>query len=78
MGTSGTSQLIAESLGLAITHSALCPSGTTAWKNVAQRSARALLLMESRNTLSSDIISNAALRNAMVVHAACGLSLIHI
>jgi putative YjhG/YagF family dehydratase len=72
LGTAGTSQVIAESLGLAITHSALCPSGTTAWKNVAQRSARALLLMESRNTLSSDIISNAALRNAMVVHAACG------
>ena len=72
LGTAGTSQVIAESLGLAITHSALCPSGTTAWKNVAQRSARALVLMESRNTLSSDIISDAALRNAMVVHAACG------
>ena len=72
LGTAGTSQVIAESLGLAITHSALCPSGTTAWKNVAQRSARALVHMESRNTLSSDIISDAALRNAMVVHAACG------
>ena len=72
LGTAGTSQVIAESLGLAITHSALCPSGTTAWKNVAQRSARALVLMESTNTLSSDIISDAALRNAMVVHAACG------
>ena len=72
LGTAGTSQVIAESLGLAITHSALCPSGTTAWKNVAQRSARALLLMESENTLSSDIITDAALRNAMVVHAACG------
>jgi len=72
LGTAGTSQVIAESLGLAITHSALCPSGTTAWKNVAQRSARALVRMESENTLSSDIITDAALRNAMVVHAACG------
>ena len=72
LGTAGTSQVIAESLGLAITHSALCPSGTNAWKNVAKRSARALVLMESTNTLSSDIISDAALRNAMVVHAACG------
>jgi len=72
LGTAGTSQVIAESLGLAITHSALCPSGTTAWKNVARRSARALVLMEATNTLSSDIISDAALRNAMVVHAACG------
>jgi putative YjhG/YagF family dehydratase len=72
LGTAGTSQVIAESLGLAITHSALCPSGTTACKNVAQRSTRALLLMESENTLPSDIITDAALRNAMVVHAACG------
>ena len=72
LGTAGTSQVISESLGLSITHSALCPSGTDAWKNVALRSARALLMAERSGLTSNDVITDAALQNAMVVHAACG------
>ena len=72
LGTAGTSQVIAESLGLAITHSALSPSGTDAWLSVAKRSARALVHCEQNGILSADIITDAALRNAMFVHAACG------
>ena len=72
LGTAGTSQVIAEALGLAITHSALSPSGTSAWLSVAQRSARALVHCEQKGILSADIITDAALKNAMVVHAACG------
>ena len=72
LGTAGTSQVISESLGLSITHSALCPSGTDAWKNVALRSARALVMAERSALTSNDVITDAALQNAMVVHAACG------
>ena len=72
LGTAGTSQVISESLGLSLTHSALCPSGTPAWKDVAKRSARALVLAETQNINSQSVLTDAAFRNAMVVHAACG------
>ena len=72
LGTAGTSQVVAESLGLAITHGALSPSGTEAWMDIARRSARALVMSEKRGVSSSDILADAAFENAMVVHAACG------
>ncbi len=72
LGTAGTSQVVSESLGLAITHSALSPSGTPAWLDVAVRSARALIMAEKNNITSCDILTDVAFENAMVVHAACG------
>ena len=72
LGTAGTSQVVAEALGLAITHGALSPSGTEAWMDIARRSARALVMSEKRGVTSADILADAAFENAMVVHAACG------
>ena len=72
LGTAGTSQVVAEALGLAITHGALSPSGTEAWMDIARRSARALVMSEKRGVSSADILTDAAFENAMVVHAACG------
>ena len=72
LGTAGTSQVVSEALGLAITHSALSPSGTPAWYDIARRSARALVMMERRGVTSQDILTDAAFENAMAVHAACG------
>ena len=72
LGTAGTSQVIAESLGMAITHSALCPSGTKAWKNVAIRSSRAVILLEQMGATSETILTEDSFHNAMHVHAACG------
>ena len=72
LGTAGTSQVVAEALGLAITHSALAPSGTPAWFDIARRSARALVAMERKGVTSQDILVDAAFENAMAVHAACG------
>jgi putative YjhG/YagF family dehydratase len=72
LGTAGTSQVVAEALGLAITHAALSPSGTPAWLDIARRSARALVFAEKSGLASRDILTDAAFRNAMVVHAACG------
>jgi putative YjhG/YagF family dehydratase len=72
LGTAGTSQVVSEALGLAITHAALSPSGTPAWHDIARRSARALVMMEKSGVTSQDILTDAAFENAMAVHAACG------
>lgn len=81
LGTAGTSQVVSEALGLAITHSALSPSGTPAWFDIAKRSAKALIYLENRGIKSKNIITDESLNNAMVVHAAFGGStnlLLHI
>lgn len=72
LGTAGTSQVVSEALGLAITHGALAPSGTPAWLDIATRSARALVMAEKRGVTSQDILTDGAFSNAMVIHAACG------
>src|SRR5882724_3219374 len=48
LGTAATSQVVGEALGLSLTHSALAPSGQPIWLDIATRSARALLQLESR------------------------------
>ena len=81
LGTAGTSQVIAESLGLAVIHSAISPSGSPAWIDIAKRSAKALVLLEQMEINSQQILTDAAFNNAMLVHAACGGStnlLIHL
>lgn len=72
LGTAATSQVIAEALGLSLTHSALAPSGQAVWLDAAARSARAILRMTQLGIGTADILTNAAIRNAMVVHAAFG------
>ena len=74
LGTAGTSQVVSEALGMAITHSALSPSGTPAWHDIAKRSARALVMMEKSGMTSQDILTDSAFENAMAVHAAVGAS----
>jgi len=81
LGTAATSQVVAETLGLAVTHSALAPSGQPIWLDLAGRSARALIAMESQGVNTSDILTEASLHNAMTLHAAFGGStnlLLHI
>ncbi len=81
LGTAATSQVVAEALGMALPHSALAPSGQPVWREMAARSARALVALEDRKLASRDIITPAAIRNAMTVHAAFGGStnlLLHI
>jgi putative YjhG/YagF family dehydratase len=81
LGTAATSQVVAEALGIAVVHSALAPSGQPVWLDVARRSAGALLDLEAAGTVMRDVLTPAAIRNAMVVHAAFGGStnlLLHI
>lgn len=72
MGTAATSQVVAEALGLALPHSALSPSGAPIWLDMARRSARALVQLAERGTRTADLLTDDAIHNAMVVHAAVG------
>jgi len=72
MGTAASSQVVGEALGLALPHSALAPSGQPIWLDIARRSARALLALAERGITVRDVVAEASIRNAMVVHAAFG------
>ncbi|MBN1479248.1 YjhG/YagF family D-xylonate dehydratase [candidate division KSB1 bacterium] len=72
LGTAATLQLVGEALGLSLPHSALAPSGEPIWKDVAVRSAKALMHLEQQCITIKDILTPAALHNAMVTFAAFG------
>lgn len=81
LGTAATSQVVAEALGLALPHTALAPSGQPIWLDAARRSASALLRLRALHIGTRDILTQAALENAMVVYTAFGGStnlLLHI
>ncbi len=81
LGTAATAQVVAEALGMALLHSALAPSGQPIWLDMARRSAKTLLALDDRGIALGDLLSEASIRNAMVVFAAFGGStnlLIHL
>lgn len=81
LGTAATSQVVAEALGMALPHSALAPSGQPIWEEIGRQSARAAIAMEDKGIKMKDILTDKAIYNAMVVHAAFGGStnlLLHI
>lgn len=81
LGTAATAQVVAEALGMALPHSALAPSGQEIWLSGARRAATAIAQLEERGLTLADIVTDAAVQNAMAVHAAFGGStnlLLHI
>jgi putative YjhG/YagF family dehydratase len=81
LGTAATSQVVAEALGMSLVHAALAPSGQPIWLDMARRSAQALAQLYQAGVTTQDILTEDALHNAMVVHAAFGGStnlLLHI
>jgi xylonate dehydratase len=72
LGTAATSQVVGEALGLSLPHTALAPSGQPVWLDMARRSARALVALDARGVTTRDVVTDAAIRNAMMVHAAFG------
>jgi putative YjhG/YagF family dehydratase len=81
LGTAATSQVVAEALGMTLPHSALCPSGEPVWLDMARRSASALVGLVEKKTPLSMILTQHAIENAMLIHAAFGGStnlLLHI
>lgn len=81
LGTAATAQVVAEALGLALPHAALAPSGQPIWLALARSSAQAALRLRERGITTKNILTEAAIHNAMAVHAAFGGStnlLLHI
>lgn len=72
LGTAATCQVVAEALGMTLPHAALAPSGSEAWRDMARRSAFALMTMTKEGTPLSSILSEASFHNALVLHAAFG------
>lgn len=72
LGTAATSQVVAEALGMTLGHAALAPSGHPIWLDMARRSATALMQLEARGITMRAILTDAAVHNAMVTHAAFG------
>jgi len=81
LGTAATSQVVGEALGLTVPHAALAPSSQPIWRQMAARSAEALVDLRRQGSGVGKIVTNASIRNALVVHAAFGGStnlLLHI
>lgn len=81
LGTAATSQVVAEALGMALPHSALTPSGEPSWLELGSRSALALVRLHTLGITTRAILTDKAIENAMLVHAAFGGStnlLLHI
>ncbi|WP_214630289.1 YjhG/YagF family D-xylonate dehydratase [Paenibacillus agaridevorans] len=81
LGTAGTSQVVAEALGLTVPHAALAPSGQEVWTELARQSARAAMSAAKQGLTVGKVLTDASIRNAMIVHAAFGGStnlLLHI
>ena len=72
LGTAATAQVVAEALGMALPHSALAPSGEPVWLELATRSAVALQRLHLLGISIGQIVTPAAVENAMLVHAAFG------
>jgi putative YjhG/YagF family dehydratase len=72
LGTAATSQVVGEALGMTLPHAALVPSGAPIWLDMARRSSRALMALVRRGIRMKDILTEAAIHNAMVTFAAFG------
>ena len=81
LGTAATAQVVAEALGMTVPHAALAPSGQPIWTQLARDSADASREMVDRGVTLRDVITDDAVHNAMLIHAAVGGStnlLLHI
>lgn len=72
LGTAATAQVVGEALGLSLPHSALAPSGQAIWLDGAKRSARAIIRLHDLEIGAKHVLTDASVRNAMILHAAFG------
>lgn len=73
MGTALTSQVVAEVLGLALPHTAVAPANDAdVMRDIGRRSGEQVLAHLRAGLSARDFITDAAIRNALVVHAAVG------
>lgn len=81
LGTAATTQVVAEALGLTVPHAALAPSGQPIWLDIARRTAAAVHAQCEQGRTLAGVLTEHALENAMLAHAAFGGStnlLIHV
>ncbi len=71
-GTSGTMQMIGEALGLALPTSALRPAHLNLHRRGARQAGKRLVEMIREGLTADKILTEKALYNALVVHAATG------
>lgn len=72
MGTASTMQCMAEALGMALPTSALVPATFHTIQFLARQAGRQVLTLAKANITARQILTEAAFRNAIVVHAAIG------
>lgn len=72
LGTAASSQVVAEALGLTVLHAALAPSGQPIWRDVGRRTADAVHAQWKEGATLGDVLTQTAVENAMLVHAAFG------
>ena len=72
MGTAATMQVMSEALGLALPHSALMPANLKFIDNMAKAAGRAAVQLAENGIRVSDILTEKALYNAVVIHGAVG------
>ncbi len=80
-GTAATMQMLTEVMGLAMPGSALIPAHLNALKDVARQAGERILELVQEDLCPSQIFTEKALENALIVHAATGGStnaLIHL
>ncbi len=80
-GTAATMQMLSEVIGLAMPATALIPAHLNALKDAARQAGRRVLELVSEDLRPSQIFTQKALDNALIVHAATGGStnaLIHL
>jgi putative YjhG/YagF family dehydratase len=72
LGTAATAQVVAEALGLTLPHAALSPSGQPVWRDMAARTARAVVGLADDGLATGSILTERSLANAIAVHVAFG------
>ena len=72
MGTASTMQVMAEALGLAPPTSALAPANERYILTTARQAGLLVMDLHRRNIKTADILSEASLRNAVIIHQATG------
>lgn len=81
LGTAATTQVVAEALGLTVSHAALAPSGQPIWLDLATRTAACVHQQVREGRTLDTVLTDHAIENAMLAHAAFGGStnlLIHV
>jgi dihydroxy-acid dehydratase len=72
LGTANTMQILAEAMGMALPGSAVLPAGYMLHSRMARLTGSTALKLFDRKLAADKIITQAALENAIVVHAAIG------